>query len=153
MLSQSKTPGAGKCDVCNIVKIALSLVFTVVMIGAILGAYATLGSLIPEAFGTEAASLALLAVVVTLMLWTTNLDCSGCPPPSFQQWVIFTILILSTISSILGLYQTHFGKGAFEDNVGTPESSLAILAFAVTATYWAKHVQTICETCTPRNRM
>jgi hypothetical protein len=139
-----------KCDICNVVKTALSLVFTVVMIGAMLGAYATLGSLDPQVFGTEASSLAILAVVVTLMLWTTNLDCSGCPPPSFQQWVIFTVLILATIASVLGLYQAHFGAGSYLGTVGSRESSLAILAFAVTATYWAKHVQTICETCTPR---
>lgn len=132
------------------VKIGLSLVFTAVMIAAILGAYATLGSLVLEAFGTQAASLALLAVVITLMLWTTNLDCSHCPTPAFQQWVIFTVLILATIASILGLYQAHFGLGRFAETVGTSESSLAILAFAVTSTFWAKHVLTICDTCTPK---
>ncbi len=139
-----------KCDICNVVKIVLSLIFTIVMIGAILGVYATLGSLEPQAFGSEAASLSILAVVITLMLWTTNLDCSGCPPPTFQQWVIFAVLIFATIASVLGLYQAHFGAGTLAGNVGSSESSLAILAFAVTATYWAKHVQTICETCTPR---
>ena len=141
-----------KCDICDKVKIGLSLVFTIVMIGAILGAYATLGSLTLEAFVTESASLALLAVVVTLMLWTTNLDCSGSPPPSLQQWVIFTVLIFATIASILGLYEAHFGSGRFTDTVGTSESSLAILAFAVTSTFWAKHVQTLCDTCTPKPR-
>ena len=134
-----------KCRICNIVKTALSFVFTLVMIAALLGAYVTFGSLEIAAFGSEVGSLSILAVVITLMLWTTDLDCSTCAPPKFQQWVIFVVLILATIASILGITQTHFRQASLI--VGTREGSLAIIAFVVTATYWAKHVQSLCGFC------
>lgn len=134
-----------KCSTCNIVKTALSFIFTAAMTVAIIGAVEGTQLLGKVQFGSMEASLGLLALVMTLMLWTTNLDCSGCPNPVYQNWIVFAFLILATIASLLGLYQAHFRTGTFV--AGTLEGSLAILAFAVVATQWAKNVQSLCESC------
>jgi carbon starvation protein CstA len=134
-----------ECRTCDRVKTVLSLLFTVVMAAALLGAYYAHGTIAELQFGTTEASLSILAVVITLMLWTKNLDCSNCPNLRYQQWVVFGILILATIASFIGMYRAHIGVN--ELVVGTRNASLSIIAFAVTATYWAKQVQKICGQC------
>lgn len=134
-----------KCSTCNIVKTALSFIFTAAMTAAIIGAVEGTSLLVSPNFGSVEASLAILALTVTLMLWTTNLDCSGCPNPTYQNWIVFTFLVLATLASLCGLYQAHFRTGIFV--AGTPEGSLAILTFAIVATQWAKNVQSLCESC------
>lgn len=136
----------GKCSLCNIVKTTLSFIFTAVMATAIFAAYVAHGF---EAetltWGSVEASLSILALIATLMLWTTNLDCSGCPNPKYQGWIVFSLLVLATFASLVGMVQAHFRIEGFQ--AGTMEGSLSILAFVVASTYWAKQVQKICETC------
>ena len=134
-----------KCSTCDTVKTILSLIFTVVLAAALLGAYYAHGTIFEPLFGTTEASLSILAVVITLMLWTKNLDCSHCPNPKCQTWIIFVILILATITSLADVYASHIGIN--EIVVGSRTGSLSIIAFAVTATYWAKHIEKICGKC------
>jgi hypothetical protein len=138
-----------KCSVCNTVKTVLSLVFTGVMTAALLGFYYTHIPLGDQFIGSMEGSLAILALVSTLMLWTLNLDCSSCPTPFLQQIIVFSILILATVAAILGMYKAHMDPNG-NLILGTTDCSLSILAFVVASTYWAKHVQTLCQSCNIR---
>lgn len=138
-------PLVGKCSLCNIVKTTLSFIFTAVMAAAIFGGYLSQGFEGAPRLGSAEASLGLLALTATLTLWTTNLDCSGCPNPRYQNWIVFSLLIIATVIALIGMIRAHFRIEGFQ--AGTLEGSLSILAFVLTSTYWAKQVQKICETC------
>lgn len=135
----------GKCSLCNIVKTTLSFIFTAVMATAIFGGYLSQGLEGMTRLGSAEASLGILALIATLMLWTTNLDCSGCPNPRYQNWIVFTLLVITTVIALIGMIRAHFRIDGFQ--AGTLDGSLSILAFVVASTYWAKNVQKICETC------
>ena len=137
-----------KCNVCNVVKTALSILFTAVMTAALLGVYVTHGPMGESFIGSAEGSLSILALVITLMLWTLNLDCSKCPNPRLQQSIVFVLLVLATVASIIGMVQAHMGEDGFV--FGTFDGSLSIIAFSITGTYWAKHLQVICDSCTLR---
>jgi hypothetical protein len=138
-------PLVGKCSLCNIVKTTLSFIFTAVMVTAIFGGYLSQGFESVPDFGSTEASLGILAVIATLMLWTTNLDCSNCPNPKYQNWIVFGLLVITTVLALIGMVRAHFRVEGFQ--AGTMEGSLSILAFVFASTYWAKEVQKICETC------
>lgn len=133
------------CRTCDVIKTVMCLIFTAVITAAILGMIEASGFLTTPTLGSSEASLSVLALVIALMLWTKNMDCSGCPNPKFQQCVVFVFLILATIATLVGLYKAHVidNKLVF----GTMDGSLSILAFAVAATYWTKHVESICSSC------
>ena len=138
-------PLVGKCSLCNIVKTTLSFIFTAVMATAIFGGYLSQGFEGVSMLGSPEASLGILALIATLMLWTTNLDCSGCPNPKYQNWIVFGLLVITTFLALIGMVRAHFRVEGFQ--AGTMEGSLSILAFVFSSTYWAKEVQKICETC------
>lgn len=134
-----------KCNICDVVKTALSILFTGVMTAALLGVYITHGPLGESFIGSAEGSLSILALVITLMLWTMNLDCSSCPNPRLQQGIVFIVLVLATVASLIGMVQAHIGANGFV--FGTFDGSLSILAFSITGTYWAKHLQALCDSC------
>ena len=134
-----------KCNTCGIVKNVLSVVFMVIMAAAILDAYYAHGTISNPRFGTDEASFSILAVVITLMMWTKNLDCSKDASKKYQSWVIFTILIIATAASIANVYTSHVGTNGIV--VGSRTGSIAIVSFVITTIYWAKQVEKICSKC------
>jgi hypothetical protein len=114
---------------------------------AIVAVYDSHGTIENITLGTAEGSLSILALVISLRLWTTNLDCSRCPNSMFKHWIVFVVLITTTILAIFDFHSVHFAHGL---SVGTVEGSLSLLAFAVTATLWADEVQSICVTCNLR---
>ena len=134
-----------KADMNLVVRTSLSVIFTLVMIGAVLGvveSHLITGEL---SFGSTEASLSLLAVVLTIMYWTKHTSGAPCPPHRYMQSIVFIVLVLATVASTAGLVQAHLSaKGV---TFGTLASSMAIVTFAVTAKHCAKHVNAIYKGC------
>jgi hypothetical protein len=134
-----------KADMNLVVRTSLSVIFTAVMIGAVLGvveSHLVTGEL---TFGSLEASASLLAVVLTLMYWTKHTSGAPCPHHRYMQSVVLIVLVLATVASTAGLVQSHLSARGL--SFGTLEGSLAIVVFAVTAKHCAKHVHWIFEGC------
>lgn len=70
------------------------------------------------------------------------------------KWALVVFLFLTTVASLVGVYQTHILIGTdpaqFAMQFGSTSGSLAILAFAVSAKIWMKQLMACmgdCEVC------
>lgn len=130
-------------NVCTVVKTALGVVFTLMMIASILAMIESHNLRHDPLFGTAEGSMSVLAVVLTLIYWTKHTDCSPMLHKPYQQIVVQSILIVSIIVATIDFVQAHFIEGKLV--FGTLEGTLAIVAFAVSAKHCAKHIAWICD--------
>jgi len=61
---------------------------------------------------------------------------SCCGACTAVNWIICLLLFLASITSLVGVYRTHFSVGGMV--FGSTASSLALLAFVVSLTLWSK---------------
>lgn len=79
-------------------------------------------------------------------------NCStGC---MVTKWILCVLLLLTAIAAIIGVYETHVVIGTdparFALQFGSTSGSLAIIAFAISATLWMKQLvccMSKCEVC------
>jgi len=126
------------CDVCMVVKGTLTSVFTIIMVGALAGLYYAHTNQHGFVFGSTAASLSVLTLVLALMHWIKHADCST-DRSTIGQWCVLILLIIAFIFSIIDFAQVHLSPEGL--SFGTVESSFSIIAFAVTAKHFAKQVR------------
>ncbi len=127
-------------DAVIVVKGILTVIFTVVMIVSIAGLYFSHVKPGGMEFGTMENSLSIMAIVLATMYWTRHADISfSAKVPYVEEWLVFVLLIITFCLSIVGVVKVHLSPNG--PPFGTVESSLSILAFAITAKHVAKHIQ------------
>lgn len=127
-------------DVVVVVKGILTVIFTVVMIVSIAGMYFSHVKPDGMEFGTMENSLSIMAIVLATMYWTRHADISFSRKiPQVEEWLVFLLLVAAFTLSIVGVVRVHLSPHG--PPFGTVDSSLSILAFAITAKHVAKHVQ------------
>jgi len=68
-----------------------------------------------------------------------------CGPCTVVQWVVMALLFLATLAALVGVYKAHFlSTGA---TFGTTSGSLALVAFTLSLTLWAKSASHCCGCC------
>jgi len=132
------------CDVCTIIKGTLTVIFTIIMIIAIAGLYFAHISPFGMIFGTNETSMSIAALVLSIMYWTKHADCST-DPANVQQWIVIGFLAITFVLSVIGIAEVHLSP--YGPRFGTMESSLSILAFAITAKHSAKQVAWMHKNC------
>ena len=75
---------------------------------------------------------------------------SKCSAVCMTSKIILAVLLfLTTLASLLGVYQTHFVGGSMQ--FGSTSGSLAIIAFVASALAWGKKMKCCmmnnCEVC------
>ena len=60
-------------------------------------------------------------------------------------WAICTLLLLSTLASLKGVYVAHFGVGGA--TFGSSNASLALVAFAINVTVFVKVLGCVLRMC------
>jgi len=61
-------------------------------------------------------------------------SCSGAC--GAVTWIICLLLFLATVTSLVGVYNTHFGINGM--TFGSTSGSLSLLAFVASLTLWSK---------------
>ena len=66
-----------------------------------------------------------------------------------SKWVVAILLFLTSVASLIGIYQTHVVNGGIQ--FGSTSGSLAILAFTASIMCWGKKMASCmsgtCEAC------
>ena len=138
--SKKKKQQQAPPDAVIIVKGILTVIFTVVMIVSIAGLYFAHVKPGGMVFGTPETSLSIMAIVLATMYWTRHADISfSMKIPHVEEWLVLLLVIITFCLSIIGVVKVHLSP--FGPPFGTMESSLSILAFAISAKHLAKHVQ------------
>ncbi len=75
---------------------------------------------------------------------------SNCSAPCMvSKWVVAVLLFLTSVASLIGIYNTHVVAGGVQ--FGSSSGSFAIIAFAISITCWGKKMVACmsgnCEVC------
>lgn len=122
----------------------LVVLFTLIMIAALAGAIFAHASPYGLIFGTAECSLSLLTLVIVLMSWIKHADPAVTKSKGFHT-VVLAILLITFGASVIGVFLNYFGTRVVL--FGSMESSLSLLAFALTAKHVAKQITWMSENC------
>jgi len=133
----------------------LSLLFMFTMIFAIVGAYFAHVGLFGPSFGSSEGSMSILAAVLILMNWTKFADPARTLSVRYHGTILI-LLVIACIVATIDFVSAHLtvvpileagvsgaaisNKGITLNLPGTMQSSLSLLAFALTAKHMVKHI-------------